>query len=552
MVGRIVWLKWRLAAGAVARDWRRALALVLALVGLLPIALLLAIGTLVAYRRLSPDAARELLFTVFFTVWVLWLLLPAMAVSLTEGLSPARLAVYPVAGWELLTGLLAASAFGLPTLLGGLFFLAALAGFGAGPLVWLGVLLGLAHVLVGNQALVTLASGFLRNRRTRDLVALLVPVVAASLWLMVRFAEADPFGGAAGGAAAGDAQGPGSPLLSLGPSRFLQFTPPGTAARVVERAAAADVPGALAWALASAAFLAASVALWRMALRRAMTGSPASGDQPGPGSRRRGLLGARTRGVGGSVIARGVGGPALALAAKDLRYAWRAPRLRAAWASAVVTSLVLVAAGLVRGRVGLGPRELEPALLLPTVVLFGTLNVGFNAFGWEGHPLAQLLAAPVHARELLLGKHLALGAVLLAGVAGVGAILAAVTGRVEESLVGLAAAPATLGVALAVGGLCSALLPYPVPDDDANLLATSERQGCTVALFQLAAFAVVSVLLVPVAAAVAWPLFAGRAWWALTLPLATGYGLAAYAVALLLAAALFERRGPEILAATRP
>lgn len=551
MVGRIVWLKWRLAAGAVARDWRRALALVLALVGLLPIALLLAVATLVAYRRLSPDAARELLFTVFFTVWVLWLLLPAMAVSLTEGLSPARLAVYPVAGWELLTGLLAASAFGLPTLLGGLFFLAALAGFGAGPLVWLGVLLGLAHVLVGNQALVTLASGFLRNRRTRDLVALLVPLVAASLWMMVRFAESDPFGSAAGGPAR-DAQGSGGPLLSLGPSRYLQFTPPGTAARVVERAAATDVPGALAWALASAAYLAVSVALWRMALRRAMTGPPPSGDQPRPGSRRRGLLGAGTRGAGGSVIARGVGGPVLALAAKDLRYAWRAPRLRAAWASAVVTSLVLVAAGLVRGRVGLGPRELEPALLLPTVVLFGTLNVGFNAFGWEGHPLAQLLAAPVHARELLLGKHLALGAVLLAGVAVVGAILAAITGRVGETLVGLAAAPATLGVALAVGGVCSALLPYPVPDDDANLLATSEQQGCTVALFQLAAFTVVSVLLVPVAAAVAWPLFAGRGWWALTLPLATGYGLAAYGVGLVLAATLFERRGPEILAATRP
>jgi len=459
VVGRIVWLKWRLAAGAVARDWRRALALVLALVGLLPIALLLALATLVAYRRLPADTARELLFTVFFTIWVLWLLLPAMAVSLTEGLSPARLAVYPIAGWQLLAGLLAASAFGLPTLLGGLFFLAALAGFGAGPLVWLGVLLGLAHVLVGNQALVTLASGFLRNRRTRDLVVLLVPLVAASLWLMVRFAESNPFGGTVG---------------------------------------------------------------------------PASG--------RRGLLGARA----------GTGGPVLALAIKDLRYAWRAPRLRAAWASAIVTSLVLVAGALVRGRVGLGPRELEPALLLPAVVLFGTLNVGFNAFGWEGHPLAQLLAAPVRARELLLGKHLALAAVLLAGVAGVGAILAAVTGRVGETLVGLAATPATLGVALAVGGLSSALLPYPVPDDDANLLATSERQGCAVALFQLAAFAVVSVLLVPVAAAVAWPLFAGRGWWALTLPLATVYGLAAYAAALALAAALFERRGPEILAATRP
>ncbi len=541
MVGRIVWLKWRLAAGAVARDWRRALALVLALVGLLPIALLLALATLAAYRRLPADTARELLFTVFFTIWVLWLLLPAMAVSLTEGLSPARLAVYPIAGWQLLAGLLAASAFGLPTLLGGLFFLAALAGFGAGPLVWLGVLLGLAHVLVGNQALVTLASGFLRNRRTRDLVVLLVPLVAASLWLMVRFAESNPFGGAAEGGAAGGAEGQDNPLLRLGPSRFLQFTPPGTAARVVERGYAHDVPAALAWALASLAFLAVSVALWRMALLRAMTGPPPSGTV-GPASGRRGLLGARA----------GAGGPVLALAIKDLRYAWRAPRLRAAWASAIVSSLVLVAAALVRGRVGLGPRELEPALLLPAVVLFGTLNVGFNAFGWEGHPLAQLLAAPVRARELLLGKHLALAAVLLAGVAGVGAILAAVTGRVGEALVGLAATPATLGVALAVGGLSSALLPYPVPDDDANLLATSERQGCAVALFQLAAFAVVSVLLIPVAAAVAWPLFAGRGWWALTLPLATVYGLAAYAVALALAAALFERRGPEILAATRP
>jgi ABC-2 type transport system permease protein len=540
VVGRIVWLKWRLAAGAVARDWRRALALVLALAGLLPTALLLAAATLVAYRRLPADAAGELLSTVFFTVWVLWLLLPAMAVSLTEGLSPARLAVYPIAGWELLAGLLGASVAGLPTLLGGLFFLAALVGFGAGPLVWLGVLLGLAHVLVGNQALVTLASGFLRNRRTRDLVALLVPLVAVSLWLLVRFAEADPFGRAAGGPAAG-AQGPGGPLVALGPSRFLQFTPPGTAARVVERAAAGDLPAALAWALGSAAYLGVAVALWRTALRRAMTGPPPGSDRPGPGSRsRRGLLG-----VGGS------GGPVLALAAKDLRYAWRAPRLRAAWASAAVTSLVLVAAGLVRGRVGLGPRDLEPALLLPAVVLFGTLNVGFNAFGWEGHPLAVLLAVPVHARELLLGKHLALAAVLGAGVAGVGAILAAITGQVTETLVGLAAAPATLGIALAVGGLCSVLLPYPVPEDDANLLATSEQQGCTVALFQLAAFTVVSVLLVPVAAAVAWPLFAGRGWWALTLPLATGYGLVAYLVALTLAAGLFERRGPEILAATR-
>jgi ABC-2 type transport system permease protein len=535
VVGRIVWLKWRLAVSAVARDWRRALALALALLGLVPIALLLSVATLVAYRRLAPDAARELLFAVFFTVWVLWLLLPALAVSLTEGLSPARLAVYPVAGWELLAGLLAASVCGLPTLLGGLFFLAALAGFGGGPLVWLGVLLGLGHVLVGNQALVTLASGFLRNRRTRDLLALLAPVVAGSLWLMVRFAEADPFGRAAGGPAAGPQAGPARPLLDLGPSRFLQLTPPGTAARVVERAAAGDTAGALAWALASAGLLAGGVVLWRLALRRAMTGA-ASGTERRPGSRRRGLP---------------AGGPVLALAAKDLRYAWRAPRLRAAWASAIVTSLLLVAAALVRGRVGLGPAQLEPALLLPTVVLFGTLNVGFNAFGWEGRPLASLLAVPVRARELLLGKHLALAVVLLVGVAGVGAILAAITGRVAATLVGLAAAPATLAVALAVGGLSSTLLPYPVPDDDANLLATSERQGCTVALFQLAAFAVVSLLEVPVAAAVAWPLLAGRGWYALTLPLATVYGLATYRAGLGVAAALFERRGPEILAVTR-
>jgi ABC-2 type transport system permease protein len=535
MVGRIVWLKWRLAANAVRHDWRRALALGLALLGLGPMMLVLAVATLVAYRTLSPANARELLFLVLFGVWVLWLLLPAMAVSLTEGLAPARLSAFPLRRGELLAGLLGASALGLPSLFGGLFLVAALFGFGGGPLVVLGVLLCFGHVLAGNQALVTAASGFLRNRRTRDLVALLAPVVAGSLWLAVRFAETNPFGGGAAGRGGGPA---GSVLTRLQLSRYLQLTPPGTAARVIEHAARGDRAGALAWALASTAWLVVVLALWDAALARLMTRPPGAGSATGP---------ARTRGL----LLRGRG-QVLALAAKDLRYAWRAPRLRAAWASAIVTSLVLVAAGLVRGRVGLGPRALEPALLLPTVVLFGSLNVGFNAFGWEGRPLATLLAAPLRARELLLGKHLALAVVLLVGVGGVGALLALISGRVGETLVGLAACPATLAVTLAVGGLSSGLVPYPVPEDDSNLLATSEQQGCAVSLFQLAGFAVVSALLAPVGAAIAWPLAAGRGWYALTLPLATGYGAGCYLAALRVAARLFDRRAPEVLQALRP
>ncbi len=531
MVVRLVWLKWRLARNAATRDWRRGLALVLALVGLLPLTGLLALATLAGYWRLDPPAAGELLVVVLFVVWVLWLLLPAMAVSLTEGLTPARLAVYPLRPWELVAGLLGAGLIGLPTLFGGVFFLAALAGFGARPLVVAGLALGLAHVLVGNQVLVTVASGFLRNRPTRELLALLVPLVAAAMWLLVRFAEAGPLTHPAP-AAAGQGTG-GDLLVRFGLSRYLQFTPPGTAAQVVLHAAAGDRFGALAWAFESAAVLAILLVVWYAALQRSMTRPP---------------RGARSA-LRGRRLAGRRGGPVLALAAKDLRYAWRAPRLRAAWVSAIVTSLVLVAAGLVRGRVGLGPRTLEPALLLPAVVLFGSLNVGFNAFGWEGRPLAVLLALPVRARELLVGKHLALAVVLLAGVAGAGLLLAAVTGRVDATLVGLAASPATLAVTLAVGSLSSALLPYPVPDDDANLLATSEQQGCTVMLFQLGAFSAVSLLLVPVAAAVAWPVAAGARWYGLTLPLAGAYGALVYLAAVRLAARTFERRAPEILRA---
>ena len=532
MAGHLVGLKLALLRNGLRRSsWAQQAALALGALAGLPLAfggfLLLAL-----VPRAEPRAGLLLVEVVFLVLFLGWGLFPLLSFAGDASLDPSRLALLPLRPGQLVAGLSLAACVGVAPLctlvaLGG-----AVVGFGTpGPgvvLVVAAVLVQFALCIVGSRALLTALSRQLRSRRARDLVIVLVSVVALgfnlALQVGARLAE----------------RLERSDLEALRPAvRVLGWLPPGLAARALVDGGEGRLLAATA-ELAGAAL--AVVALgwwwWRSLERILTTAEPPARNrarQPAglfPRPLRR-LLPADQRG---------------AVAAKELRYLARHPRLRVAWVISCLLGLALV----VFVAVSDGIRHPWMVLASLTMAFLAAQN-SLNQYGFDGAAYWTQVVAGADPRGDLVGRNLASMVTGILTTAVLAVALAAVTGGWLYVPVALCLGAGVLALSLGVADVVSVRFAYPLPDDATNLWAVQGTgQGCLVGVVQLLAFAVQGVLVLPLAAVVV----AGLAAWTpalvLVCPLAIAYGVFLWRVGLGLGASWLTGHQPELLAALSP
>jgi len=532
LAGHLVGLKLALLRNGLRRsNWPQQVGLALGALAGLPLAfggfLLLAL-----VPRAEPAAGLILVEAVFLLVFCGWGLFPLLSFAGDASLDPSRLALLPLRPGQLVAGLSLAACVGVAPLctlvaLGG-----AVVGFATlGPgmvLVVAAVLVQFALCIVGSRALLTALSHQLRSRRARDLVIVLVSVIALgfnlALQVGARLAE----------------RLERSDLEALRPlARALGWLPPGLAARAVVHGGQGRLLAATA-ELAGAAL--AVVVLgwwwWRSLDRVLTTAEPAArrrARQPAglfPRPLRR-LLPADQRG---------------AVAAKELRYLARHPRLRVGWVISCLLGLGLVVFVAVTD----GLQHPWTVLAALTMAFLAAQN-SLNQFGFDGPAYWTHVAAGADPRGDLTGRNLASMLTGTVATAVLALVLAAVTGGWLYVPVALCLGVGALALSLGVADVVSVRFAYPLPDDATNLWAVQGTgQGCLVGIVQMVAFAVQGILLLPLLALVV----AGLVLWppalVLVCPVAVVYGAWLWRVGLGLGTAWLTGHQPELLTALSP
>jgi hypothetical protein len=238
--------------------------------------------------------------------------------------------------------------------------------------------------------------------------------------------------------------------------------------------------------------------------------------------------------------------PSAAIAWRSLRLNLRHPRQLATLLSALVMGLgpaLFVAL--------LGPRPVPPLTVFVGAALqFVVLFNGLNCFGVDGRALGlDLLAATPD--QLVRGKRVATGLVAAPLVPLVPVVLAALSGGWRYVLPAMVLGTAALIVSSAVAVLVGLVVPVPLPDSPNAFASPENGSGCMASLVFVAALFALSILTLPVAAALAFAqdelwVIAGVAGVTLGLAALLGAGIRRTAVAWL------DARVPETFARVAP
>jgi ABC-2 type transport system permease protein len=462
-----------------------------------------------------------------------WLLLPVLFFGVDETLDPARFALFPLPRRTLGVGMLAAACVGIPAIatmvaLLGLAASGAIRAGVAGAVAGLaGAVLGLLLCVVLSRAVTSALAAMLRSRRVRELTAVILAVLSASIAPLNLLLNST-----AGHASLG-------PALRV--ARILDWTPL-AAAFVTPYDLAAGRP---LLAVARLAMVAATVVLllwwWSHTLESAMLGG-SSGGSAGGGALRGGAVAALVP----RLVRPARPGVLAAIVGRELRYWWRDPRRRSGLISIMVGGAVmpiaLTLAGARRGGAGF---PLPLAIALSCAVGAAILA---NQFGFDGSAYSVHLLAGVPGRTDLRARAAALS-VILVPVLLVLTVVVGLFAHAGGALVPtLGTMGATFGASLAGASVISVLTAYPVPDSR-NALAVNSGSGSAKGFLAFAGMLIALVIASPVLiASVLLP--GGWSW--LVAPVGVAWGTGAVSVATYIAGDVLQRRGPELLAAVTP
>lgn len=561
--------------------WQQTVGLVVAAAAALPL-IPGGFALLALVPRANRHAGAAAAMVVFVGVFLGWLLLPLFSATLDTSLDPAKLVLLPLRPRQLATGLFAAACVGLGPLGTLLVLLGAVVGFApAGPgaaLVVAAVALEFALCVVTARAVTTVLSRWLRSRRARDLVILVVSLSALLLNLAVQVVLR--------------AVEPGRLSRSGGlrtTGRIFAWSPPGLAARALVAGSQGRLGVAALELLAVAAVVALLGRWWYGSLQRLLvTVESPAGQARKPGNavherpaeqRAPKRAGEATRGRPAEGVAGGPAWPELfprplrallpanrlgAVAAKELRYYARHPRLRVQWLTAALFAVALplfvtfsARGGAAHPGPGFGPAVDGGGQRLVLTALTGIYLVVtqtvLNQFGADGPAWWTNVVASGDPRDDLAGKSLALALPTLALVTLVALLLAAVTGGWAWVPLTVCLAVGLLGAVLAVGMFTSVRFAFPLPGGTTNLWGgRGSGQGCMVGLTQMLAMLTAGILCAPLGVLVA----VGVTFWPpallLAAPVAVLYGAAVWRVGLFLAANWLRAHQPELLAALSP
>lgn len=561
-VGALLALRWKLGI----RLYRRSVSAIIGLVALLFFTLFFALSagllTGLGYIDLPRVAAQQLLFGALGVLYIVWAVLPALQYSVNEGLDVSKLHTYPITRAERMVSLTISTLFDPATIIILSIFAAVIVGWHASVAATVITLLALGllyiHVVGASQFTLAVLVGLLRSRRYRDLSIIIFALMSVACSLSGQFAttllrhiDGIQFLG----------------RLHLG--HYLQWAPPGMAARAIIAANTGDTLGALPWMAALIALTPLLFGVWAWVLDRGVT-TPEGGSSavrkrrraPATAREPRAALGAAL-GVslyGSDAEASAQARPHLispviaAIAVKDLRYFWRDPQIKASLLSSLVLLFVVFAPDLTHrdgssaGYFAQHLAGLQP-LLAPLPALLIVLTLSLNAFGLERQGLQSLFLTPARPIDVLWGKNLAVGLVAFTAQLVLIAAVCAVTGDWNSMpLAIIEGGSATLAL-LGAGNVTSVLAPLRVRQLRMGSNNISSENGCLRSVISLGALWGTLFLLAPVFVLLLLPaLLEHRQWYIFAAPLALFYGLSLYQLATMIIAPRLLNRAPEILA----
>jgi ABC-2 type transport system permease protein len=563
-VRSLLWLRWKLTTRGYTRSWRQVVGLIFMLIYLVPFSIGLGVGTGFAYNLVARAVAVQLLFIILSILYLLWAILPLLQYSLNEGLDITKLQAYPLTRGEQMVSLILATLLDVTSLVLIALYIGAFAGWHvsllAGAISVVALAFAYFHTVTFSQLVLAALMGMLRSRRYRDVTIVVFALIGVScsifnqvFWRSIHFTSIGDFF---------------QSLPQQHLDTYLQWLPPGMAARVIVLANAGQYTALIPWLVALIALLPVMMVLWARVLDYGITTAETAG---GGHVRRRARSAARDAAeapVGTTVGAATIGatarprralipGPARAIAQKELRYYWRDPQLKAMLLGSLAFLVIIFLPGIYSGSAGGGPPSgvlsATQVLYAPIPALYLALNLSMNALGLDRAALQTLYLFPVRPLDVLWGKNLAAGAISYAAQVALVLGLAALTGGWGYVPLALVGGLALLLVLLGCGNVSSVLLPFRMRQLRVGSGNTGTEAGWLRAFLGMLIFGVTLVLAAPVVVAVGAPLLVDRqSWLAATLPAALAYGILLHQLGSRLIAPYLLSRAPEILRVAAP
>jgi ABC-2 type transport system permease protein len=481
------------------------------------------VAVLLGSLRTSLDDARLVIPLVGAGTIVLWTIVPLFTFGSDPTLDPARFATFAVPTRDLAVGLALSALIGLPAIATCVVMAGVLVAWTMTPA---STVVGLLCVVMGVLTAVTTsrwvsarATGALQSRRGRDalgIAALLLLLAAVPLVAFV-------------GGSNDDAKSTASVL-----SDVIGWTPLGWVWAAPTDIAAGETVVGLVRLVLGAATLVVVGRLWARAVAEQVE-NPRAISRSDAGVAADGDLG---------LFARTPHTPGGAVAGRVLTYYRRDPRFQVALITTPLVPLLLLVPYAV-GDVLWAPLLMGP--LVAFLLGFGEHNA--VAYDSDAVWLHLVTATPGVAdrRGRLVGSAL-LALVLVPAYTLVGA---GVGQRLDltAGLLGLSAA--LLGAGYGLSSVMSVVLPYPVPESGESPFASRPGAAGATLLAQTVASIGTTVIAAPVVV-LAWLGWQGQVWavWASAV-LGVALGLVVALLGIRVGARLFERRGPELLAALR-
>ena len=546
----LFWLRWKTFLRSFTRGagrWSRIVGVILLLLFGVPFIGGIAVLTFFAYRYLPSPANAEILFIVLTGIYILWMLLPLLEYTVNEGLDISKLTLFPLTRAELMVSLVLSSLLDIPTLGLLLIFAAVVVGWSFSlPLTLfalLAMLIFYVQIIAVSQLVLALLMRTLQSRRFRDLSILLIALVSSSCYLLQQLVIRS-LGGT------NVIYG----IQHLGVSPYLQWFPPGMAARAIQQASIGHWGAGFVWLAALLVVSVLLLYLWQVVIERGLT-SDVSGGTARTRQRRVRVTTATTINTAAQAMDKSVLPPQmLAIALKDVKYFRRDPQLQATLLQSVMSIIVLLVVTIFN--VG-GTRHATfisawSVFFVPPLVLLSLYSLSYNILGMERQSLTALFLFPIEPKYILWGKNLiafVFGAVEMSILIMLAALVAHSWTTV---LPALAIGFAGIGVLLGCGNFTSVFFPQKMRQMRRGFQAASNlssEAGCLRAIMSLVALLVTLLVLVPVGAALLIPLLLHLQWiWTLSIPASLLYGGIFYYVVTLLVAKRMQGHVPEILA----
>jgi len=552
-LGLLLWLKALLMWRTYRRNLSAAVGAILALLFLLPLSMMIAVGCFLGFRFLEPPLASHLLRAVLLAAYLLWLLSPLFGYELTEEYDVSKLFLYPISPRLITAGALLGSLLDLGVLLLIPSLLVILAVFSksiaAFPIVLAALALFVFHTIALSQSISLASSGILRSRRARDIMVVLIPLLMTLFYLgsqilPYRLRHVNWSG-----------------VLNSRAWDIINYLPSGLAARAISGPRQGDMAQSVSFLLILAGIAVATLYLssWLVQLVYAgeVVSAPlrrqtASKKDASPRSRPAGAEASPARSSWAGIRLPPV---IEAVIDKEFKYLLRDPYFKASLMMAIYMLAVIIIL-LVNPRTSRAeaPRDLAQMILwgASSMLLFAEAQVAFNIFGIDGAAATVLFLFPSPRRFIVIGKNVALF-VALSGVNLVFALVLTALGKrlqvFPELLLWLVLATVML---ISCGNLISVWFPVRIVMRGWAVRRHSASRGLVHGFVHMGVSCIAALLSLPVLAAVVLPTYwLNPIWFALTIPLALAYLCAAYLASLHLTAKALALREADIADALR-